>query len=91
MSVRAKFRVQTISRQMGVRPVVADGATRYEDCELRTVTLTPVTGTKGENATFWQATPSGKIELSMVLASAVEQFDLGREMYVTFEPSDEAE
>ncbi len=38
-----------------------------------------------ENKKFWDATPSGKIELGMVNQKAVDQFELGKEYYVTFQ------
>ncbi len=37
-----------------------------------------------ENSKFWSATPSGQIELGMVNQAAVDQFELGKEYYVTF-------
>ncbi len=37
-----------------------------------------------ENRKFWDATPSGRIELGVVNQKAVDQFELGKEYYVQF-------
>ena len=81
---RAKFKVQSIVRTMGSKRV--DG--QYVPAEVHTIVLYPVTGTDGENAQFWAATPSGKVELGCVNAEAVKCFDLEREFYVDFTPAD---
>jgi hypothetical protein len=51
------------------------------------ITLAPVyTGSK-ENEEFFNATPSGKIDLMIVNPSAAEQFKFGKEYYVDFTPT----
>ncbi len=92
MAVIAKFKVQRIERSIGSKGVVGeDGRTTYEPCEMATVVMSPVYHNgdpSHENTKFWQASPSGEIKLGTVNAEAVAQFELGREMYVTFEPAE---
>ena len=85
MSVRAKFKVTSIMTTMGSRKE----GDRYVPAEMRTVSLIPVMGTEGENKEFWEATPSGKIELGVINLAAALPFDLNREFYVDFTPADE--
>ena len=47
-----------------------------------------VVGTEGENKEFWEATPSGKIELGVINLAAALPFDLNREFYVDFTPAE---
>ncbi len=69
--VRAKFYVSSIKR--------------YSGWQGATVELTPVMSQdpNHENKKFWDATPSGKIEMS-IKTDAIEQFELGKEYYVDF-------
>jgi hypothetical protein len=78
MSVRAKFVVTSITRTKGW---AANGG------EVQTIRLSPVTSGSDENKSFFAATPSGQIELGIVNADAVKEFDLGAEMYVEFTPA----
>ncbi len=41
-----------------------------------------------ENTKFWQASPGGRLELSVVNAAAVERFEVGKEYYLDFTPAD---
>jgi hypothetical protein len=88
----AKFKVGSITRTQHMRPVTGeDGKTVYERGEMRTVKLSPVTGTgnpNDENSRFWAATPSGLLELGCVNAEAVAELELGREFYVQLVPAD---
>lgn len=92
MSVRSKFKVTKIERQMGSRPVDAgfsEGGTRnctWEKCEIWTVVLVPVSSQDpaSENFKFWNASPSGQIQIGCANKEAVEQFDLDKEYYVDF-------
>lgn len=77
MSVRAKFKVQSITRQAGWNG----------NKEVHTVKLSPVTGGSDENQKFYAATPGGQIELSVVTAEVGRQFDIGAEFYVDFTPA----
>jgi len=39
-----------------------------------------------ENKAFWEATPAGGIQLSIINPQAAAQFEVGREYYVDFTP-----
>jgi hypothetical protein len=67
--VRAKFKVD--SKDTG---------------ESGLVVLNPVYSTdpNHENKSFWDATPSGKIELWISNPNAFKQFEAGKEYYVDF-------
>lgn len=92
MAVRAKFRLSQwsashISRLM--RGVDKRGAgevdpRNYEYVEVRTLTFVPVSDstTYAENKLFWDATPSGKLEMAVVNPEAWQQFELGKEYYL---------
>ena len=85
---RAKFKVTKIDRSMGSKKT-ADG--KYEPAELRTVHLSPVYANSDpnhENSKFWDATPSGSIQLGVANLPAVEMFELEKEYYVDFTPAD---
>lgn len=74
MSVRAKFKVDSIERSMwGVGGQ-----------EFQTVKLSVVYGGSEENKIFWKATPAGQITLTCVNPEAVAKFKLGGEVYVDF-------
>lgn len=49
------------------------------------VRLRAVTADSAENKQFFQATPSGTIELQTVNPAALAQFEQGAEYYVDFE------
>ena len=68
MSVRAKFKVETVTRN-------TSGAS---------VQLVPVINGSEENKQFYKYTPAGSIQLSTVNAAAAEQFKPGDEFYVDF-------
>ena len=70
--VRAKFECKSV-----------EGAGGYFDIRLE-----PVYGESGENAKFWNATPSGEISLTTTNEAAAKQFEKGREYYVDFTPAD---
>lgn len=78
MTVRAKFKVQSIMQSAGW-----GGHNR-----IFTVRLTPVMGSgpNAENAAFYAATPSGSIELGMTNEAVGEQFAIGQDFYVDFTP-----
>jgi hypothetical protein len=92
MSVRAKFKVDRIERiQMSVPKVNGEGKTEYVPGEVRTITLSPVYGNgdpKHENTKFWQASPSGIIQLGCANLAVAETFELGKEYYVDFTPAE---
>ena len=78
MSVRAKFKVNSITRQ------------QHWDAskgEIQTIKLAPVSSGSDENKSFYASTPTGTIELGTVNADAAQQFVLGGEFYVDFTPA----
>lgn len=78
MTVRAKFKVDSIARSKGWGDIK----------EVQTIHLTPVMSGSEENEAFYAATPAGEINLGIVNADAAKQFDLGAEFYVDFTPAD---
>lgn len=77
MSVRAKFRVESITERKHwdrAKPNIKD------------VKLIPVMDDSPENKTFYAATPSGEIVLGCANAAAAAQFIVGQEFYVDFTP-----
>lgn len=88
MTVRAKFKVTSITRTEGCKPVVKeDGKTEYVPSEIRSVRLVPVYGNgdpNHENTKFWSASPSGSIEIGCANLEAAAVFELGQEFYVDF-------
>jgi len=99
-TVRAKFKVTKIERTMSSRvkrdadgnEVKNDrGGYEYEPCEMRTIRMSPVYGNgdpNHENTKFWNASPSGSLELGCVNLEAAERFELDREYYLDFRPAD---
>jgi len=75
MTVRAKFKVQSVTESEG---------------GLKSARLHPVTSGSPENAEFYKWTPGGSIELSTMNPAAAEQFRPGREFYVDFTPAEVA-
>lgn len=76
MSVRAKFKVDSVERS------------KYgANDELQTIKLSPVYKTSNpedENSTFWKYTPSGSITLGTINKVAGDYFELGKEYYIDF-------
>ena len=77
MPVRAKFKVESITRKRGWGDIK----------EVHDVDLTPVCSGSEENKKFFAATPSGSIRLTCANAAATDQFELGKEYYVDFTPA----
>lgn len=100
MTVRAKFRYTGYSATHITRPILNEHGTNMRDeatgqyaaetIEARTMLFAPVYGggegnNKSENKLFWQATPSGKLELQMVNPEAWSKFTMGKAYYLIFE------
>lgn len=80
MSVRAKFKVEVVSRREHWDK---------DKGELISVKLAPVHGDGNpENEAFYAATPSGEIKMEMLNQAAGEQFELGAEYYIDFTRAD---
>lgn len=79
MTVRAKFRVSTISK-----------TTQPDGVETSTVSLSAVCSGSEENEKFFKYTPGGSISLSTINPEAASQFEEGKEYYVDFTFAQEA-
>lgn len=56
-----------------------------------TVILQPVYGgpdASAEDKAFWEASPNGRLEMTITNPDAAETFALGENYYLTFEPAD---
>jgi hypothetical protein len=87
MSVRAKFKVTSITTMMGSRKG-DDG--KYVPAEARSIKLIPVIGGSPENDSFFQSTPTGEINLGVLNEEAWPYFELNGEYYVDFSSAKEA-
>ncbi len=59
-----------------------------EESSAQLIRLAPVIGGSPENDSFFDATPSGAIEL-VTTGEAANAFILGKEYYVTFAPAEQ--
>lgn len=93
-TVRAKFKVEEVRRSLTYKEVRKDekGTPCYAYAEIQTVVMLPVyyggSDPSHENAKFWQATPSGRLELGCVNLDAAKYFELGQEYYIDFSKAD---
>jgi hypothetical protein len=80
MTTRAKFKCDEIKRSL------------YGPEEMHTVVLMPVYGggshASADNRAFWQATPSGRVELGCINLEAAKMFELGKCYYLDFSPAE---
>lgn len=74
MTVRAKFKVQSVTESEG---------------GLKTANLSPVTSGSPENERFFKWTPGGQIQLGTINPDAAAQFVPGRQFYVDFTPAEQ--
>ena len=74
MSVRAKFKVQSVAKTAGWGAVT----------EFINVRLVPVTSGSTENQQFYATMPGGSINLSVVPPAIGSQFSVDQEFYVDF-------
>ena len=94
MTVRAKFRLNsyTTEFQAAYPHKKANGETDYDrpvDAEKRTLNFTPVYRSgSDENKAFWDATPTGSLQLGVVNQQAWAAFELGKSYYVDFSEAD---
>ena len=81
MSVRAKFRVDSIKKYP-----------HYEKSKgpIYEVEMRPVYGDTEENKKFYSSTPSGEIKISGVSAEVAANWELGEEYYVDFTKAEKA-
>ena len=90
MKVRAKFIISSLTRVHTTVPTGErddQGRPKYGPGILVTIKGNPVYGNgdpEHENTKFWQASPSGSLELGTVNEAAAAAFQLGKEYYVDF-------
>jgi hypothetical protein len=92
MTIRCKMLVNGIERGMGSKQVTdpATGKQSWVPCEQRTIKLHPVYGNgdpNHENSKFWQATPAGQFQFTMISLETAEVFELNKEYYVDITPA----
>ncbi|MFB2769885.1 hypothetical protein ACE1AT_11450 [Pelatocladus sp. BLCC-F211] len=63
--------------------------TKFDGTDGITAKFGAVTGDTKENKSFWNATPSGQIEVYVTNPKAVEQLELGKNYYVDFTVADD--
>jgi hypothetical protein len=81
MAVRLKVVCnQVVEQRVSKTMHTKDGSQR-----LGGVSLSPVYSGSPENESFFNSTPSGKIEFTTINAKALEEFEPGVEYYVTIE------
>lgn len=77
MNVRAKFRCMSIQHIHTGNP----------DASVANIALSPVWEQEGVNRTWSQATPQGKLEMTITNAEAIDAFELGREYFLDISPA----
>jgi hypothetical protein len=91
--VRAKFKVDSFNTSLHQRRKDPSGQwvpENIETVEMRTVRMSPVYGNgdpNHENTKFWNASPSGSIELGTINPEAWSKLELGKEYFVDFTPA----
>lgn len=78
--IRCKVRLTEWKNSEGSRRV----GDKWVPCIKTTVVFIPVADSSPENKIFWEATPSGRIELGLVNPGAVAELELMKEYYVDF-------
>ena len=98
MSTRCKFHCQSIAysdttvyerNEDGTPKKNDDGTFVYRKFKQPNVQLQPIMATDAdpENRLFWEATPSGSIQLSINNPLGAEVFEVGKDYYVDFTPA----
>lgn len=94
MAVRAKFRLNSFTTELHNQYPHKDANgnidySRPEPVEKRTLNMTPVqSGDTPEDKAFWDASPSGSMQLGVVNQDAWKHFELGKCYYVDFTPAE---
>lgn len=85
--VRAKFRCDSITRQMSSR--YSDITKTSTPVEIHSIKMSPVYSSdpNHENKKFWDASPGGSFEINCVNAEAAKQLELGKEYYFDISPA----
>lgn len=87
---RAKFRLNSYTTELHNSGHYEDGKYVSDPPkEKRTLNFTPVMSDdkNPENRAFWEASPSGSIQLGIVNQAAWTNFEIGKEYYVDFTPA----
>jgi hypothetical protein len=61
--------------------------TQFDNGGARSIKLNVVYGESAENKAFFQSTPSGEINVSIVRPEVAAQLEIGKEFYVDFTPA----
>ena len=88
MKTRCKFVVNSLTDTMGSKKNKETGS--YEPAIQRSVKMSPVYGNNDpnhENTKFWEASPCGQFELSVINLAAAEIFVVGKEYYLDISPA----
>ena len=86
MIVRAKFRLNSYTTELHDKWVDSKPVGKVEK---RTLNFTPVYGAGSEeNKAFWDATPTGSLQLGVVNQDAWSCFELGKDYYLDFTPAE---
>ena len=93
MTIRAKFKVDSIEITQGVSypNTIPVDYSKGVPVELRTIKMSAVYGNNDpnhENTKFWAATPHGSLQLGTINPGAWAQFEIGKEYYLDFTPTD---
>jgi hypothetical protein len=92
MAVRAKFRLNSVTIDVYDKNEQRDGKwVKVGNVERRTLNFTPVYGNgdpNHENTKFWDASPSGSLQLGCINPEAYSQFEIGKEYYLDFTPAE---
>lgn len=93
--VRAKFRCDEVNQHMGGRQKKEQGDLVWVPEKVITIKMSPVYSEEegSENKKFWDATPSGSLELQSVFEDAVGHIEVGKEYYldIVAAPGNDAE
>ena len=87
-TIRCKMKLNTITERLGSRAKYDEAGKHvgYEDCRFWDAKFSAVYSERkdDENKAFWDATPSGTLELATILQMP---WEIGREYYVDLTPA----
>ncbi len=92
-TVRAKFKLDTVSQSGYVKytyPTDTEPA-KSEIVKMTTIKASPVYANgdpNHENSKFWNASPSGSLELGSINPDVFAHLDIGQEFYLDITPAD---
>jgi hypothetical protein len=85
MTIRAKFRCNKITAEEQTIWNNSQGQGSYDRMLIHTVEMVPVSADSDpehENSKFWDATPTGKLEIGCVPEETVRELKIGQEYYL---------